>query len=144
MTTPVHVWVFTAERQPFLAQPSAAEVAVTLLFEARARGEMRLHGFAVLPWALHLVATPQHISARALLANWMTETESLLRALLEVGGPVWHPAITEEALSSPQKVREAVWTVEQLPVQAGLTGQPSAYRFCSAHGRYQAEVDAAG
>ncbi len=141
MNAPVYVCVSTVGHLPHLKVTSATEVAVTLLYEARARGEVRIHAFAVLPQALHLVITPLGISARALMANWMVETEPLLKALIAVAGPVWDHQIVEQRLISGQAVQRSIQEVEQKPVRASLTSRSDTYRFCSAHARFRADID---
>lgn len=141
MNAPVYVCVSTVGHLPHLKVTSATEVAVTLLYESRARGEMRIHAFAALPQAIHLVITPQGISARALMANWMAETEPLLKALIAVAGPVWDHQIVEQRLISAQAVQRSIQEVEQKPVRASLTSRPDTYRFCSAHARFRADID---
>ncbi len=141
MASPVYVHMPTRNHQPYLGRPSAAEVVVTLLFESRAAGEIALHAFSIVNDAAYVVISPHEMSAAAWVAEWQARSGPLLQALLNVDSSIWQPESTCDLLSSSGAALAAARMVEVAPVQAGLSGNPAAYRYCSAHPRFQSDLD---
>lgn len=137
---PVYLRLPTENDQPYFANPSSAEVVMSVLVNAQKQGWLRLHGFVVLPDALEMVTTPIKQGVSGMVAYLQAETIPLITVLQPQTGLVW----TSKYITLPLKTRSAMEArlrmMHLAPVANGITETAEAFPYSSANPRYTSTV----
>ncbi len=137
---PVYLRIPTEDEQPFFERRSCAEVVISAVMRAQQSGWMRLHGFAVLPQTLELVATPLKLSVSALVGYIESETIPLLSILIPNAGLIWNRYFMRTPLDNQRSLDARLSILLLSPVAYGLAETAESYAYSSANSRYSGTI----
>ena len=138
---PSFVTTNTHERRPIFRSEATCELFIRTLYEVRDEARLRLLGFCVMPDHVHLILA--------------TDTEELghsmqlikgrfARAYNQTAGrtgAVWQSRYHEQTLRSEEALLDTIEYVMQNPIVARLAVNVEEYRWSSASGRYETDLD---
>ncbi len=137
---PVYIRMPTENEAPYLRSPSCAEAVISAIIDAQTDKWLQLHGFAVLPEGLEMVATPIKQGPAGLVAHLQSETIPPLAILLPGSAAIWERRFLQIPLNSQRALDARLAMLLLAPVAAGLADMAAAYPYSSANPRYTAVV----
>jgi REP-associated tyrosine transposase len=130
----------TSNKTQLLQSTRAAELFVRVLYEYRAGGKFRLHGFVVMPDHFHVLLTIESDTTIE-RAVQLIKGGFAFRAGKELGfrAPVWQKGFSEIRVSDAATFARQRDYIHNNPVARFLTSRPEDYPYSSAHSGF--EVD---
>lgn len=119
--------------QTIFFEPTDYEDFLQFCRSALAEYEVQLHGFCLLPQVAFLLITPLQVGQ---VSPWVQQVaRRFVRAVNKRHGrtgTLFEGRFRSGVLQAHDYLLPAMWTLDQLPVQAGLASNPSAYAYSSA------------
>ena len=107
--------------------------ALAFARSAQASCPVQILGFCLLPHAMHWLVRPQQTGA---LSRWVQQlARRFVRSMNQRHGrtgTLFEGRFRSGVLQAADYLLPCMWTLDQLPVQAGLASSPSAYAYSSA------------
>jgi len=120
---------------PLRDHEMAAMVERTLHAYARAKAQLELLAYVVMPNHLHMLLIPL-VPLSELTVELRDRMAKRANELLDLqGAPLWCPRRYEHLVNGPLELEQVRKYIEQNPVRAGLACTPQDYRYSSARER---------
>ena len=116
-------------RLPCLAAPAAKEIVEAVLEEARARHQVRVYAYGIMPEHVHvLVNEPPRIVLGQFLKVWKQATSRQLKGERE---QFRQDRYYDGNVRGPDEVSEVIRYIHRNPVKRGLVGKPQGLPWSS-------------
>ena len=135
MDLPNHTYFLVCcleHRRPLFENGRLAELLIDLYVEARERGDIKLHGYVVMPDHYHVVVT---LLGGASASNVVRRVHSafarVARKDLHISDRVWQRRFWDHGLREDEDWRQVLQYVHANPVRRGLADDPTDYPWSS-------------
>ncbi len=138
---PSFVTTNTHGRCPIFESESACELFIRTLYEVQEEAGFQLLGFSVMPDHVHLILATETDELGRLMQLIKGRFARLYNQTAGRTGAVWQGRFHERRLRTETALLSAIEYVDQNPVAARLAGSAEDYRWSSASGQYETDLD---
>jgi REP-associated tyrosine transposase len=122
------------KRRHLLHHPKWASAAIELYYEARARGDILLHAYVVMPDHYHVLLTLEgYPSISDLVRRLHSAFSRQVRQGMVVEGRVWQRRFYDHVIRDERDFLAKFGYIHDNPVLAGLVSDPRDYPWSSFH-----------